>query len=155
MHVPPVVVANEAHLAKSSHEETDAGACGADHRGEGFLVDLRKGRPRMAFFLTVGQQQQRPRQPLLAGIEELIQQVLLDANVAGQEMGQEQLGEGGVFLQQTDHGIFVEAHETSGFRGARGCGTNCLSGQAGFPQKAPSSSIARTASLPCCDTAVS
>ncbi len=131
--VPPVVVANEAHLPEPIQKETDAGACGADHRGEGFLVDLRKGRPRLAFFLTVGQYQQRPHQSLLAGIEELIEQVLLDAKVARQEMGQEQLGEGGLVVKQTDHALFVDTHKTGVFRGARGGGTDCLSGQAGFP----------------------
>ena len=39
VHVQPVVVVvNEAHLAEPSHEETDAGARGADHRSERFWL---------------------------------------------------------------------------------------------------------------------
>jgi len=56
VHVPPaVVVEKEAHLAESSHEETDAGARGADHLGERFLAELRKGGLRRVVFLDVGQ----------------------------------------------------------------------------------------------------
>jgi hypothetical protein len=54
-----------------------------------------------------------------------------------QEMSEEQLGEGGRFMKQTDHDLFVDAHETGVFHAGRGCGTNGLSGEAGFPQKGP------------------
>jgi hypothetical protein len=38
----------------------------------------------------VGQQQEYPRQPLLARIEEVIDQVLFDPTVAGQQIRREQ-----------------------------------------------------------------
>ena len=64
MHVQPaIVVVNEPQFAEPIHEETDAGARGADHLGERFLTDLRNDRLRLAFFPKVGHEQQHPRQP--------------------------------------------------------------------------------------------
>ena len=73
-------VINEPQLAELIHKETDARAGGADHLGQRFLTDLRNDRLRLTFLPKVGQQQQCSRQPLLAGIEELIHQILLDAD---------------------------------------------------------------------------
>ena len=53
--------------------------------------------------------------PLLAGIEELIHQILLDANVASQDIGKEQRGEGAVVVEHTEHRLFVDADETGIF----------------------------------------
>ena len=41
MDLDAAVVFDEAELAKSIHEETDAGPCGADHLCQGFLRDPR------------------------------------------------------------------------------------------------------------------
>ena len=84
VHVQPTVVVHEAQFAELVHEETDARARGADHLGQHFLTDLRDHRFRLAFFPNVGQQQEQPRQPFLAGIEEVIHQILLDPNRVSQ-----------------------------------------------------------------------
>ena len=89
MHVHPAVVTNKAQFAESVHEETDAGARGADHIGECFMTDFRNGCFLRAVFPEMSHQQEDPRQPLLAGIEELIYQILLDANVATQDIREE------------------------------------------------------------------
>ena len=80
VHVHLTVVVNEAKFPELIHEETDAGTRRPDHLGEHFLTDLRDHRLRLAFFPKVGHQQEDPRQPLLAGIEEVIHQILLDPN---------------------------------------------------------------------------
>ena len=72
VHVQPAVVVNETQFAELIHEETDAGARGADHVGQHVLTDLRNDRLRLAFFPIVGQQQEDPRQALLGRIEEMI-----------------------------------------------------------------------------------
>ena len=72
-------VVDTAQFAELFHEETDAGARGADHLGERFLTDLRHDRRLTAFALGVSQQQQCPCQPLLGRIKELIDQVILEA----------------------------------------------------------------------------
>ncbi len=66
MHVQLTVIVDETQFAEFIHEETDTGARGADHLGERFLTDLRNDRLRFTFLPKVGQQQERPRQPLLA-----------------------------------------------------------------------------------------
>jgi hypothetical protein len=45
----------------------------------------------LAVFAEAGQQQQNPRQPLLAGIEKLIDQVLFDPNIPRQQIRHEEL----------------------------------------------------------------
>ena len=72
VHVQPTVVFQEAKFAKLVHEEIHAGPRGADHLSQHFLTDLRNDRFRLALFPEVRQQQQHSRQPLFAGIKELI-----------------------------------------------------------------------------------
>ena len=76
------VVTDEAQLAKLVHEMTDAGSGGADHLGKRFLTDVRADRLRTAFFAKIGQQKKHSGQPLLAGIEKLIDQVFFDSAVS-------------------------------------------------------------------------
>lgn len=78
MHVDATVVVQEAELPELIHDEADAGARGANHLGEHVLTDLRNERVHLAFFLEMCHEQQHPSQPLLAGIEQVIHQVLLD-----------------------------------------------------------------------------
>ena len=49
---------------------------------------------RLLLLAVTRQQQQRPRQPLFARVEELIDQILLDADVAGQHVRDEAVGQG-------------------------------------------------------------
>ncbi len=67
MHVQPVVVVNEAQFAEPIHEETDAGARGADHFGERVLTALRHDRLQLVFFPKGGQPQEH--QPSLVSLE--------------------------------------------------------------------------------------
>jgi hypothetical protein len=55
---------------------------------------------------VAGQQQQRPRQPLFAGIEQLIDEVRFDPDVALQHVGQEPVGERGLLVEQPDDRAF-------------------------------------------------
>jgi len=77
MHGESADVLDKARLAELVFGETHAGPRSTDHLGQRFLADLRQGGLRLALFPNVGQQQ-HPRQPLLAGIKELIDQILLD-----------------------------------------------------------------------------
>src|SRR5450631_2847572 len=77
------VVFNKAELAKSIHEEADARTGSADHFCQSFLSDLRNQRFRFPRLAKLGQQQENPRQTLLAGVEKLIDQIGLGSNAAG------------------------------------------------------------------------
>src|SRR5471032_1213738 len=88
------VVADEAQLPELVHEQDDPGPRRADDLGQGFLADRRRDLLRPAVLAEVGEQKQRACQPLLAGIEQLVDQILLDAAVAREQVGDEQLAEG-------------------------------------------------------------
>ena len=91
MNLQATVVLDESELPKLVHEETHPGPCGPDHLGEGFLTDPGHDEIVLALLAVAGQQQQNPRQPFLAGIEKLIDQVLFDPNIAGQQVRHEKL----------------------------------------------------------------
>lgn len=69
MHVQAAGVANKPRFPELVHEDTGAGPRGADHLGQRFLRDLRDDRLGLVCLLTVGRQQQDPRQPLLTGLK--------------------------------------------------------------------------------------
>jgi hypothetical protein len=85
------VVVNEAQFAKLVHKETHPGPRGPDHFGQGFLADPGHDVLMLPVFAEAGQQQQNPRQPFLTGIEKLINQVLFDPNITGQQVRHEKL----------------------------------------------------------------
>src|SRR5688572_17300081 len=97
------IVADEAQRPEFVHEMADPWSRGADDLGQCFLADRRGDVLRALFLAEVRQQEQRPGQPLFARVEELIDQVLLDAAVAGQQMGDEQLAERRFFMKDADH----------------------------------------------------
>ncbi len=63
---------------------------------------------------VVGQQQQGPRQPLLGGVQQLIDQVLLDADVPGQDVGEKAIGERGVLVDLADHLVPFDGQDRAG-----------------------------------------
>ena len=134
--VEPAVVVNQAHLFEPIHEETDARARGPDHCGKCFLTNLRNDLLWFTFLPEMSHEQQDPGQPLLAGIEELIDQILLDANVPSQHIGKEQRGEGAVVFEQSEHRLFVDADENGVFDSRRRGQMHRLPGETPFPEKA-------------------
>ena len=64
---------------------------------------------RLVLLAVARQQQQRARQPLLAGVEELIDQVLFDPDVARQHVRDEPVGHGGLLVQQTAPSVLADA----------------------------------------------
>ena len=85
------VILDEAQLSKLVHEKTYPGARRPDHFGQGFLTDPGHDGLMVSVFAEAGQQQQNPRQPFLTGIEQLINQVLFDPNVTGEQVRHEPL----------------------------------------------------------------
>ena len=81
------VVIDEPELAEFVHEVADSRPGGSDHSRQYFLTDFWNHRFLLAFLAKVRKQKQNPSQPLLAGIEQLIDQVLFKANIAGEQVG--------------------------------------------------------------------
>ena len=93
---------------------------GADHLRQRFLADLGYDRLGSPLFAEVRQQQQRPGKTLLAGIEQLIDEVGLDLDGARQHMQQEQVRKLGLGLKDADDGGLFDPHDlTVGHRGGR------------------------------------
>src|SRR5436190_5346893 len=73
------VVVDEPEISELVHEEIDARARRPDHFGKGLLRDLRYSPFRSLLVAVPRQQQERPRQPLFTGVEQMIDEVGFDA----------------------------------------------------------------------------
>ena len=79
------VIGDESQFSKFVHEKADAGAGGSDHFGKHLLANLGDDWFGPPLFSEIGKQKQSPRQAFFAGIERLIDQILLDADGPGQK----------------------------------------------------------------------
>src|SRR5512143_4262522 len=75
------VVVDEAHLPEAVHEVAHPRTGRANHRGERLLAHPRDHALRPRFLAEVREQQEDPGESLLAGVEELVDQVLFDPDV--------------------------------------------------------------------------
>ena len=85
------VVLDKPELPKSIHEETNAGARGADHLRQSLLRDLGNVLFRLSWLTEFRHQQQNPGQTLFTGVEKLIDQIGLNAHAALQQEFQEKV----------------------------------------------------------------
>ena len=83
------------------------------------MADLRDDRLGSTFLAKIRQQKKGPCQTLFARIEQLIDQVLFDAEGALQEMGDEHLGKRRLLVQDADHGRLLHPHDPA-FRHCHG-----------------------------------
>jgi len=146
------IIADETELAEFVHEEADAGTGGADHLRQYFLADLNLDRPRAAFLAEVRQQQQKPRQPFLARIEQLIDQVGFNAAVGVSRYVMKSSENPGSLRRAASIAVFVMAVITQSSSAVvveirRGLPFRQLS-----PKNCPDSRIPTIASLPCSDS---
>src|ERR1700694_5117441 len=93
MNVQSAVIFNKTEFAELVHEKVHSGACRSDNLGKSFLAHLGNYLLGFAFFSEVGQEEQDSRQPFLARVEELVHEVLLDADIAREDVCQEKFGE--------------------------------------------------------------
>ena len=63
----------------------------------------------LAVFSEVGQQEQNSRESFLAGVEKLVDEVLLDADVAREDVGQEEFGEFRLVVDYPNRSAFLQA----------------------------------------------
>src|SRR5271157_4498815 len=121
------VIFDEAQLSEAIHEKTHSGPSCANHLSQYLLADLRNHRLGFAFLAELGQQQQNPRQPLFAGIEKLINQIGLDASVAGKQKGDEHIRQRVFLVKYADHFHLADLEQcTLGHRG-RSCESKRMS----------------------------
>ena len=82
----PAVVLDEAQFSEFVHEEIDPRPRCPNHLRQHLLRHFGQHLLRLALRTIARQQQQRPRQPLLAGIEQLIDEGFFDADVPRQHV---------------------------------------------------------------------
>ena len=73
------VVVDKAQLPELVHEMTDPRVRRADDLCQRLLADLGRDRLRAAFLAEIGEHEEGPGQALFARVEQLVDQVLLDA----------------------------------------------------------------------------
>ena len=88
-----------------------------------------------SFLAKVRQQQEQPGKPFLARIEQLIDEVCLDADGPGQKMGNEHPGERWLLMNYADNRRFFQAHDDGvGHRRDRRYAPR-LPGKTSFPEE--------------------
>jgi hypothetical protein len=102
------VVRNESQFAESVHEEVNARASSPNHLRQHLLAYSGNHLLRRFFLAKLRQQQKDPGEALFAGIEELIHQVFLNAGIAGQKMGNENIREGVLLVQRAYHRFSID-----------------------------------------------
>ena len=120
MHFQPAVVVDVSQLAEAIHEEVHTRPRGTDHLRKDFLTD--PGNHRVGFDLRaeIREKQKDTGEPFLAGVEKLIDQVLLDARVAVEKESQEEISQALVLVEHSGHLLLRDAHEHCCRH--RGCG---------------------------------
>ncbi len=129
------VVLDEAQFPEFVHEKIDPGPRGANHLRQHFLRYFGKHLLRMAARAVVCEQQQSARQPLLAGVEELVHQVLLDSSVSCQHISDEAVGELVFLVQHANHLVFLDEEHGGRCNRGRRRHANGPARKAPFPQK--------------------
>ena len=104
---------------------------------ERLLADLRYDRLRLSLLAEIRHQQEHPRQTLLARIEKLIDQVLLDSGVPRQQVRHEHLGKLRLVVEHAHDGRLFDPHDDA-FRHRRDRRqAQRLSGQAALAEEVP------------------
>ncbi len=76
------VVIDKTQLPELVHEMADPRPGGAHHLRQVFLIDSGKDTLGAAFLAEMSQQQEDPRQTLLAGVEKLVDEILFISEAA-------------------------------------------------------------------------
>src|SRR3954454_21605648 len=92
------IVLNETKFPELVHEKADPGTSSADHLSQHLLRDIGDHSFGLAFLAKIGQHQENSGQSFFAGIEELIDKVVLDPEIARQQMADKELREPGFFV---------------------------------------------------------
>jgi hypothetical protein len=131
------VVFDEPELLELVHEEVHARARRADHFRERLLRDPRQHAMGLVGLAVPREQQQRAGQPLLAGIEQLIDQVCFDATVPSQHVRDEPVRKGVLIVEQTNHLLFRDDQHRRRGHGRRGLQANGMTRQRAFTEEVP------------------
>ena len=103
---------------------------------------------RPIFLAIARQQQQRARQPLLARVKQLIDQILFDSDVSRKHVRDEPIGELVFGMKDANHLFFFNHEYRRGRDRGRRSDPKRLAGEASLAKKIAGPKTATTASLP-------
>ena len=129
------VVFDETKFSKFVHEKIDAGPRGADHLRQHLLRNLGEDLLRMFPCAIAGEQEQSAGQPFFAGVEKLVDQILLNPNVSPEHIGDETVGEFMFRVEHANHLAFLNAQHGGRCDGGRSCHADGLASEASFAKK--------------------
>ena len=79
-------IIHEPELPEPVHEKAHPRTGGAHHFGQAFLTDFGHDRLRHAFLAEVSEKKKDASQPLFAGVEQLVNQILFIAHIPSQQI---------------------------------------------------------------------
>jgi len=129
------VVLDEAQLPEFVHEKIDPWACCADHLRQHLLRHFGKYLLRLVQRAITREQQQGACQPFLAGVEELVDQILFDSDVACQHIGYESVGELVFAVEDANHLPFLNDEHGGGCNRGRSRHASRLARKTAFPKE--------------------
>jgi hypothetical protein len=106
VHMKSAIVTNEAQFPEFIHEKIDSGASCANHLRQHLLGNFGAHLLRFGFAAIAREQQESPRQPFLAGVKELIDQIFLDSDVPRKDVSHEAVGERLFSVEHAHHLVF-------------------------------------------------
>jgi len=97
------IVLNEAQFPELVHEEIHSRARCPDHFRQHFLRDFREYVLKLVFRAIASEQKKNAGQPFLAGVKEMIDQILFDANIPRKQIADETVGESMFRVEYANH----------------------------------------------------
>ena len=105
----PAIILNEPQFLEFIHEKIDPGTRCANHFRQRLLRYFGKHLLRLGFLAIASEQQKSARQPFLTGVEELIDQILLDSDVPRKHISHEPVGERMFRVEHANHLLFFNS----------------------------------------------
>src|SRR6266852_5041535 len=133
------VVLDESEFPEFVHEKIDPGPRCANHLRQRLLRHFGKHFLRLASRAIVRKQQQGARQSFLAGVEKVVDQVLLDSYVSRQHIRNEAVGESMFSMEHACHLAFLNEEHGGRRNRGRASHANGPARKAPFSKKIPGS----------------
>src|SRR5271169_3992934 len=105
----PAIVLNEAQFLEFVHEKIDTGARCPDHLRQSLLRYFWKLCLRLVLLAILSEQQKSTGEPFLAGVKELIDQILLDSDVPRKHISHEAVRERMLSVEHSNHFSFFNS----------------------------------------------
>src|ERR1700685_201493 len=128
------MVVDESTLSELIHKKIDVRACAADHRCQGLLRYSGKS-VQLALSPLHCEQKKSAGESPLAGVRNLVDEILLEPNIARKQIRQEGVGERMVGAERSDHLVSFNDFQSRGCHRGGGPHTNILTPQARFTKK--------------------